>query len=69
MLREIKTIDIKKNYINMENTDDIKITMKLDENIQYNVKRLNEILIDLKSNNIKKGNVNLVSKEQAVYSP
>ena len=43
--------------------------MKLDENIQYNVKRLNEILIDLKSNNIKKGNVNLVSKEQAVYSP
>ncbi|MFR9070624.1 MAG: hypothetical protein ACLVIU_09715, partial [Paraclostridium sp.] len=69
MLREIKTIDIKKNYINMENTDDIKITMKLDENIQYNVKRLNEILIDLKSNNIKKGNVNLISKEQAVYSP
>lgn len=69
MLREIKIIDIKKNYISMENIDSIKITMKLDENIPYNVKRLNEILIDLKSNNIKKGTINLISKEQAVYSP
>ena len=69
MLREINIIDIKKNHINMESSDGINVIMKLDEDISYNVKRLNEILIDLKSNNTKKGTVNLISKEQAVYSP
>jgi cell division protein FtsQ len=69
MLREIDTINITKNYIYMKTNNGIQVNMKLDDNIKYNIDRLNEVLIDLKSNNVKNGTVDLTSKEQAVYSP
>ena len=69
MNREIETININKNDVKMKTNDDINIDIKLDDNIDYNIKKLRQILVDLKSNNIKNGNVDLTNKEQAIYSP
>ena len=67
--RDIKSIKLNKDYIEMVNDDSIKISMNLDDYIEYNTKRLSSIMVDLKSKNIKTGNLDIRNKEQGVYSP
>ena len=43
--------------------------MNLDDQIEYNTKRISSIMVDLKSKNIKTGNLDIRNKEQGVYSP
>lgn len=69
MLREIEAINVKKNDIKMKTNDNVEIELKLDDNLDYNIKKLRQILVDLKSNNIRNGTIDLTNKEQAVYSP
>ncbi|EPZ60280.1 hypothetical protein H477_1113 [[Clostridium] sordellii ATCC 9714] len=40
MIRELKTIDINKNFINIKTKDGIRVKLKLDSNIEYNINRL-----------------------------
>lgn len=69
MLRKIESIKINKNKMYMKTDDNTNIVLKIDEDIEYNINRLKAILVDLKSNNKKGGNIDLTSKEQAIYSP
>ncbi len=69
MLREINYINISKNLVQINLKEDIMVTLRLDETIEYNIKRLKEIFIHLKSNGINRGNIDLKNKEQAIYSP
>lgn len=69
MSRKVESIKINKNKMYMKTDDNTKIVLKLDEDIEYNINRLKAILVDLKSNNKKGGNIDLTSKEQAIYSP
>lgn len=69
MSRKIESIKINKNKMYMKTDDNTNIVLKLDEDIEYNINRLKAILVDLKSNNKKGGNIDLTSKEQAIYSP
>lgn len=69
MSRKIESIKINKNEMYMKTDDNTNIVLKIDEDIEYNINRLKAILVDLKSNNKKGGNIDLTSKEQAIYSP
>lgn len=69
MSRKIENIEINKNKMYMKTDDNTNIVLKIDEDIEYNINRLKAILVDLKSNNKKGGNIDLTSKEQAIYSP
>ncbi|CEO27238.1 cell division protein FtsQ/DivIB [Paraclostridium sordellii] len=69
MIRELKTIDINKNFINLKTKDGIRVKLKLDSNIDYNINRLNEILINLKSEKLKDGELDLLNDKQATYLP
>ena len=69
MIRELKTIDINKNFINLKTKDGIRVKLKLDSNIEYNINRLNEILINLKSEKLKDGELDLLNDKQATYLP
>lgn len=69
MLREINYINVEKDLVKINIKENIETILKLDESISYNVKRLKEILIDLKSDGINRGNIDLKNKEQAIYSP
>lgn len=69
MSRRIENIKINKNKMYMKTDDNTNIVLKIDEDIEYNINRLKAILVDLKSNNKKGGNIDLTSKEQAIYSP
>lgn len=69
MSRKVESIKINKNKMYMKTDDNTNIVLKLDEDIEYNINRLKAILVDLKSNNKKGGNIDLTSKEQAIYSP
>lgn len=69
MLREIKYINVSKNLVEINLKEDIIANLRLDESISYNIKRLKEILIDLKSDGINRGKIDLKNKEQAIYSP
>lgn len=69
MSRKIESIKINKNKMYMKTDDNTSIVLKIDEDIEYNINRLKAILVDLKSNNKKDGNIDLTSKEQAIYSP
>lgn len=69
MSRKIESIKINKNKMYMKTDDNTSIVLKIDEDIEYNINRLKAILVDLKSNNKKGGNIDLTSKEQAIYSP
>ena len=69
MSRKIKSIKINKDKMYMKTDDNINITLKIDEDIKYNINRLKAILVDLKSSNKKGGNIDLTSKERAIYSP
>lgn len=69
MSRKIESIKINKNKMYMKTDDNTNIVLKIDEDIEYNINRLKPILVDLKSNNKKGGNIDLTSKEQAIYSP
>lgn len=69
MSRKIENIKINKNKMYMKTDDNTNIVLKIDEDIEYNINRLKAILVDLKSNNKKGGNIDLTSKEQAIYSP
>lgn len=69
ILRQTNYINFQKNLAEINIKENIKVTLKLDKDIEYNIKRLKEILIDLKSNGINRGEINLKSKEQAIYSP
>lgn len=69
MSRKIESIKINKNKMYMKTDDNTNIVLKIDEDIEYNINRLKAILVDLKSNNKKGGNIDLISKEQAIYSP
>lgn len=69
MSRKIESIKINKNKMYMKTDDNTNIVLKIDEDIEYNINRLKAILVDLKSNNKKGGNIDLTSKEQAIYSP
>ncbi|QEZ69906.1 FtsQ-type POTRA domain-containing protein [Paraclostridium bifermentans] len=69
MSRKIESIKINKNKMYMKTDDNTNIVLKIDEDIEYNINRLKVILVDLKSNNKKGGNIDLTSKEQAIYSP
>lgn len=69
MSRKIESIKINKNKMYMKTDDNTNIVLKIDEDIEYNINRLKAILVDLKSNNKKDGNIDLTSKEQAIYSP
>lgn len=68
MSRKIESIKINKNKMYMKTDDNTNIVLKIDEDIEYNINRLKAILVDLKSNNKKGGNIDLTSKEQAIYS-
>lgn len=67
--REIDTISLEKYNLTMENKDGINILLKLDDDIAYNIKRLNKIIIDLKTKGRKRGSIDLRNKNQAIYSP
>lgn len=69
MSRKVESIKINKNKMYMKTDDNTNIVLKIDEDIGYNINRLKAILVDLKSNNKKGGNIDLTSKEQAIYSP
>ncbi|WP_148549746.1 cell division protein FtsQ/DivIB [Paraclostridium bifermentans] len=69
MSRKVESIKINKNKMYMKTDDNTNIVLKIDEDIEYNIDRLKAILVDLKSNNKKGGNIDLTSKEQAIYSP
>lgn len=69
MSRKVESIKINKNKMYMKTDDNTNIVLKIDEDIAYNINRLKAILVDLKSNNKKGGNIDLTSKEQAIYSP
>lgn len=69
MSRKVESIKINKNKMYMKTDDNTNIVLKIDEDIEYNINRLKAILVDLKSNNKKGGNIDLTSKEQAIYSP
>lgn len=69
MSRKVESIKINKNKMYMKTDDHTNIVLKIDEDIAYNINRLKAILVDLKSNNKKGGNIDLTSKEQAIYSP
>lgn len=69
MSRKVESIKINKNKMYMKTDDNTNIVLKIDEDIEYNTNRLKAILVDLKSNNKKGGNIDLTSKEQAIYSP
>ncbi|MGG2468098.1 cell division protein FtsQ/DivIB [Paraclostridium bifermentans] len=69
MSRKIESIKINKNKMYMKTDDNTNIVLKIDEDIEYNINRLKAILVDLKSSNKKGGNIDLTSKEQAIYSP
>ncbi|MGL5650356.1 MAG: cell division protein FtsQ/DivIB [Paraclostridium sp.] len=69
MSRKVESIKINKNKMYMKTDDNTNIVLKIDEDIEYNINRLKTILVDLKSNNKKGGNIDLTSKEQAIYSP
>lgn len=69
MSRKIESIKVNKNKMYMKTDDNTNIVLKIDEDIEYNINRLKAILVDLKSNNKKGGNIDLTSKEQAIYSP
>lgn len=69
MSRKVEIIKINKNKMYMKTDDNTNIVLKIDEDIEYNINRLKAILVDLKSNNKKGGNIDLTSKEQAIYSP
>ncbi|UOW67442.1 cell division protein FtsQ/DivIB [Paraclostridium bifermentans] len=69
MSRKVESIKINKNKMYMKTDDNTNIVLKIDEDIEYNINRLKPILVDLKSNNKKGGNIDLTSKEQAIYSP
>lgn len=67
--KDLEFIEIEDKNIKMINKDGINILMILDENIKYNIDRLTQIIIDLKTKSIKNGTINLKNKSQAVYSP
>lgn len=68
--KKINKIDYEKNdIINMYTEDGIKITLKNNEEIKYNIDRSSEILVDLQSKNAKGGMVDLTSGNYAVYRP
>lgn len=67
--RDIDTITLEKDSLIMANKDGIDILLNLDSNISYNIKRLSQIMVDLKTKGIKKGSIDLRNKDQAVYSP
>lgn len=69
MSRKIESIKINKNKMYMKTDDNTNITLKIDEDTEYNINRLKAILVDLKSSNKKGGNIDLTSKDQAIYSP
>ena len=69
MSRKVESIKINQNKMYMKTDDNTNIVLKIDEDIEYNINRLKAILVDLKSNNKKGGNIDLTSKEQAIYSP
>ncbi|RDC50802.1 hypothetical protein DVA85_16875, partial [Acinetobacter sp. RIT592] len=59
MSRKIENIKINKNKMYMKTDDNTNIVLKIDEDIEYNINRLKAILVDLKSNNKKGGNIDL----------
>lgn len=67
--RDINSIEVNNREVRMINDDNIKISMNLDDNIVYNMKRLSLIIVDLKTKNMKNGNLDLRNTNQSVYSP
>lgn len=67
--RDIKSIELNEDNFEMINDNGIKILIKIDEDIEYNINRLSQIILDLKTKSKKNGRLDLRNKDQAVYSP
>ncbi|RDY25725.1 cell division protein FtsQ [Romboutsia weinsteinii] len=55
--------------INMKTINNIEILLPKDNNIDYNISRISEVLIDLQNKNKKNGTIDLVSSRNVVYRP
>lgn len=68
--KKIEQIDIKdKSNIIMITHDNTKILMPNDKNLNYNISRLNKIVVDLQSKKQKNGTIDLTYNSYALYSP
>ena len=55
--------------INMKTINNIEILLPKDNNIDYNISRISEVLIDLQNKSKKSGTIDLVSSRNVVYRP
>jgi cell division protein FtsQ len=55
--------------INLLTTDYTKVILPNDENLDYNISRLNKIIIDLQNKNKKNGTIDLTYNNYALYNP
>ncbi|MGX9757394.1 cell division protein FtsQ/DivIB [Clostridioides difficile] len=68
--RKINYVNFKKEgNIDMLTRSNIKILLSNDDNLDYNISRVNKILIDLQNKNTDGGTINLNYGKLAVYSP
>ncbi|MCC0643069.1 FtsQ-type POTRA domain-containing protein [Clostridioides sp. ZZV13-5731] len=68
--RKINYVNFKKEgNVDMLTRSNIKILLSNDDNLDYNISRVNKILIDLQNKNTNGGTINLNYGKLAVYTP
>lgn len=68
--KKVKNINLKeKSIITMNTKDNIKILLSNKDDLDYNISRVNKILIDLQSKKINHGIIDLTYNNYALYNP
>ena len=65
----IDAILIKENYIEIYINENMKFIVNDTNNIDYDTKRISEIILDLRSKSIETGNIDLTNNSYSIYSP
>lgn len=69
-VKQLNNIEFQNNdIISIITKDGIKVTLHDDENLNYNISRMSSILVELQSDNIKNGTVDLTYGDYALYRP
>ena len=66
--RKINNIDLYSNNVKIK-SENIEYILEKSDNLNYDMKRVSKIMIDLQNKNIKNGTVDLTDEKYAIYRP
>ena len=70
LYKKIRNINLKEDSnIIMTTKDNIKILLSNKDDLDYNISRVDKILVDLQSKKTKNGTINLTYGNYAIYNP